>query len=514
MVPAVLVPLALQMCGCGDTANPMPPADNRAPVSVHLFEWRWTDIAVECETNLGPAGFTAVQVSPPVEHAVLAGHPWWQRYQTVGYSVARSRSGTGEEFRDMVRRCAAAGVAIHVDAVINHMTAQSSGVGSNGTTYTKYSYPDLYAPDDFHSPPCTIADGDYQNAPDRVRDCELLGLADLNTSSDHVRDQIAGALATLVELGVRGFRIDAAKHVAPSDLDAILRRVSARVGSAKRPYYFFEVIDHGGEAIHAADYLAVGQGDAQAVDVTEFKYAAVTDAFGNRQGKTLAGLRPLGGLSQDGGGELLPADRAVVFINNHDTQRAASLFYQDGPSFDLATAFMLAWPYGHPSLLSSFAFDRLTPAGRDAGPPSDSAGTTGPVYAAGSQIPSCSADPTSSMGGWLCEHRRSYVAPLIGFRQATASAPMVTNWWDDGANQIAFGRGDKGFVIINRGATSLRRVFATALPAGSYCDVYPGLPTAAGCAAAPIQVDDAGAVDVSVAPWSAVVLHVGAQVRR
>ncbi len=33
-------------------------------VFVHLFEWRWTDIAAECETVLGPAGFTAVQVSP------------------------------------------------------------------------------------------------------------------------------------------------------------------------------------------------------------------------------------------------------------------------------------------------------------------------------------------------------------------------------------------------------------------------------------------------------------------
>ena len=58
----------------------------RAPgaVFVHLFEWRWTDVARECEAYLGPAGFAAVQVSPPSEHAVLAGHPWWQRYQTVG----------------------------------------------------------------------------------------------------------------------------------------------------------------------------------------------------------------------------------------------------------------------------------------------------------------------------------------------------------------------------------------------------------------------------------------------
>ena len=35
--------------------------------------------------------------------------PWWQRYQVVSYKMD-SRSGTEEEFRDMVQRCNAAGV--------------------------------------------------------------------------------------------------------------------------------------------------------------------------------------------------------------------------------------------------------------------------------------------------------------------------------------------------------------------------------------------------------------------
>ena len=188
-------------------ANPSLPTTRLpgTPVFVHLFEWKWTDIAIECETYLGPAGFAAVQVSPPSEHAVLPGTPWWQRYQTVGYSLARSRSGTGDEFRDMVRRCATAGVAIYVDAVINHMTAQSSGVGSNGTAFTKYSYPNLYAAADFHMPPCTIAGSDYQDAPERVRTCELLGLADLDTSSEGVRAKIAGYLRRWSSWACAGF---------------------------------------------------------------------------------------------------------------------------------------------------------------------------------------------------------------------------------------------------------------------------------------------------------------------
>lgn len=30
---------------------------------VHLFEWKWEDIASECERYLGPKGFGGVQVS-------------------------------------------------------------------------------------------------------------------------------------------------------------------------------------------------------------------------------------------------------------------------------------------------------------------------------------------------------------------------------------------------------------------------------------------------------------------
>lgn len=39
---------------------------NYAPgrsVMVHLFEWKWNDIALECERFLGPKGYGGVQVN-------------------------------------------------------------------------------------------------------------------------------------------------------------------------------------------------------------------------------------------------------------------------------------------------------------------------------------------------------------------------------------------------------------------------------------------------------------------
>ena len=38
------------------------PNCNGKQVIVHLFEWKWTDIAAECERFLGPAGYCGFQV--------------------------------------------------------------------------------------------------------------------------------------------------------------------------------------------------------------------------------------------------------------------------------------------------------------------------------------------------------------------------------------------------------------------------------------------------------------------
>jgi len=473
-------------------------------VFVHLFEWTWPDIAAECESFLGPKGFAAVQVSPPSEHAVLPGYPWWERYQTVGYGLDKSRSGTQAAFVDMVQRCAGAGVGIYVDAVINHMTGQASGIGSNGTGYTKYSYPDLYTQADFHMPACTIMPQDYASNASNVQNCELLGLADLNTGAENVEHKIADYLIALVDVGVRGFRFDAAKHMSPADLDAIVTKVNAAVAPVV-PYYFFEVVDYGGEAVHSADYFAVGESTQAVVDITEFKYGGVGDFFLNRAARTLSGLKTL----NESAWGLIASERAVVFTNNHDTQRGNAIYYRDAPYHDLANTFMLAWPYGHPSVMSSFAFDRSTQAGRDSGPLSDAAGSTTPVYAAGT--PRCAPEPGSAQpGAWVCEHRARSVANMVAFRRAVGTSAVV-NFWDNGVNQIAFGRGDKGFVVINREDAPLTRAFQTGLAMGTYCDVIGADFSGGSCTGATVDVDAMGIANVNLPANAAIAIHAEAK---
>jgi alpha-amylase len=510
-ITACLVATLLTGCGggSGSTSGNIPPLSRPSldptyrpsghgatgDVFVHLFEWPWTSIAAECESQLGPAGFKAVQVSPPQEDIV--GQAWWTRYQPVSYSIELSRSGTRAEFVDMVSRCKTVGVDIYVDVVVNHMTG-GAGTRRDGTVYSKYSYPSLYSQADFHSA-CSI--NSYQDAI-QVQDCELLGMADLNTSNAAVQDKIAGYLSGLVQIGVAGFRLDAAKHIQPAELNAILAKVnqSAQAAGKSPPYFFAEVIDNGGEAVKARDYFGLGYSSGGAADITEFKFRGVGDKFLGTGGQRLSQLNPngfSGSQFSEAAWNLMPADKAVVFLENHDTQRSSGILYpisyRDPAAYRLANVWMLAQPYGYPSVMSSYFFDRTTQAGRDAGPPANA--------------PGCSATLEAATSGlWVCEHRDPIIARMVAFRHAVTGTP-VANWWDNGGNAIAFARTGKGFVVINREASELTRSFDTGLAIGTYCDVLAGGVSNVACLGHSAVVGADGKTTVTLSANSGLVLQ-------
>ena len=439
----------------------LPFSPTQAGTFVHLFEWQWNDVANECEQFLGPKGFSAVQVSPPQEH--IQGDAWWTRYQPVSYQL-QSRSGNNRQFADMVSRCNAAGVDVYVDAVINH-TANGNGNGTAGSAYNSntLTYP-VYSSNDFHDE-CRIDGSDYGTDAWRVRNCRLVGLPDLDTGSAYVRATLAGYLNQLTSLGVKGIRVDAAKHMSPGDIGAIVSQVDGPL------YVFQEVIDLGGEAISAHEYTNTS-------DVTEFRYsAAIGNVFKNQR---LADLNSFG----ESWGFLAGGD-AVVFTDNHDNQRGHGaggsnvLTYKNGDLYNLANVFMLAWPYGYPKVMSSYAF-----ADSEQGPPTEA------VYQNGSAR--CGS-------AWVCEHRWASIANMVGFRSETEGLG-VNNWWDNGNNQIAFSRGKAGFVAINREGNSLSRTFSTRLADGQYRNV-------AGDGAC-ITVQN-GQVALTVPAMQAAALHTG-----
>ena len=467
-----------------DPVAEQPAAEATAPIAgdeavLHLFGWNWNSIASECTNVLGPAKFPSIEVSAPQEHVVLPdkNYPWWQDYQPVSYRL-ESRRGSATEFADMVKACDAASVDVYVDAVVNHMAGgESSGTGSGGSTYSHYEYPEVpYGNNDFHH--CgRNGNDDIQNWTDHweVRNCELLDLSDLATDTDHVRQQLTGYLQGLVDLGVDGFRIDAAKHMPVADLEAIYG------GLQGDPKIFQEVIEGGAGEIDPKEYAGLGR-------VTEFRYGDQVGArFKDGQLSALEGFTDQ---------MLLPSQDATTFIDNHDTQRSgrAQLTYKDGARYRMAEAFALAHDYGAPHILSGFAFDDP-----EAGPPSETDGTTKPAVDSGGNC----------VDGWECSHRERTVLNMGAFRTTVGDAP-VTDWWSNGSDQIGFGRGEAGYAAFNASGSELTTEFATGLPDGEYCDVANG-DFADGACDGPTYSVSGGKLSATVPADGVLAVHVDAK---
>ncbi|MFD8894252.1 carbohydrate-binding module family 20 domain-containing protein [Streptomyces sp. NPDC059566] len=447
---------AAALTAAGPQAVAAPPGEK--DVTAVLFEWRFDSVARACTESLGPAGYGYVQVSPPQEH--VQGGQWWTSYQPVSYRIA-GRLGDRAAFKAMVDTCHAAGVKVVADSVINHMAgpadAGATFTGTGGTSYTKYTYPGLYSGADMDD--CRASISNYQDR-GNVQNCELVQLADLDTGEDYVRGRIAGYLNDLLSLGVDGLRIDAAKHMPAADLANIKSRLT-------KPgvYWKQEAIYGAGEAVSPSEYLGNG-------DVQEFRYAR--DLKRVFQNENLAHLKNFG----EAWG-YMASGQAGVFVDNHDTERGGdTLSYKDGSAYTLASVFALAWPYGSPDVHSGYEW-----SDKDAGPPN------------GGTVKACYSD------GWKCQHAWREISSMVAFRNV-AHGQGVTNWWDNGGDQIAFGRGTKAYVAINHEGSALTRTFQTSLPGGDYCDVQSGRT---------VTVGSGGQFTATLAAGTALALHTGAR---
>ncbi|KZO93971.1 glycoside hydrolase family 13 protein [Calocera viscosa TUFC12733] len=433
-----------------------------------MFEWNWDNIAQECVEFIGPAGYGFVQASPPQEH--MEGPQWWTDYQPVSHNIT-SKRGNRDQFAAMVKSCNAAGVQVIADTIMNHMSAQTSGTGVGGTEYSHYSYPGIQF-DNFHH--CGLEPNDiivnYDNALE-VQTCELLGLADLDTGSEYVRELLAAYANDLASLGVTGFRLDASKHISSTDIASIVKRF---VG---KPYITQEVIYGAGEPIQPNDYTGNG-------DVQEFRYtSALQNAF------LSSGIASLTSLpSQD----WVSSSSANVFVANHDTERNGQSLDYNSPSntYYLAHVYMLTWPFGTPTVLSSYQF-----SDSDAGAPVNGAG-------------SCSGSGGSN--GWLCQHRNPVIANLLPLHNAFTSSTPLDHVVTGTSQQLAYGRGSTGYVAINNDDNEWSATFETLLPDGQYCDLITGGTLEAECSGASYDVA-AGSFSATIPSRSAIALFAGSR---
>ena len=398
-------------------------------VIIHPFQWSYDSIAKECTEYLGPAGFDGVQISQPAEHA-NKGNVWWAVYQPVNFNNFTTMTGNETQLKNMIKACNEAGVKVFADAVFNQRP--NDGVGLGGSTYGNNSYPDGFNDGDFHHNGCSVSNySDEWN----VRQCALLGMTDTATDNSSTQDKIADFLVKLMDMGVYGFRIDAAKHMHYNDINAIMEKTAAKAG--KRPPIYMEVIGNSKEApdIQPNKYTFIDNSV-----VTDFSYVdRMKEIFDNGD----YGSALTFGLAVD-------SDNAEVFVNNHDDEYhrcsagSCSMGTQGNPKYNLAQSWLAVWPKGKVrQIYSGYKFNSHDPAG--------------PI----------SAD--RCQGGWLCQHRVPFVLNAPRFARATRGEAVSTSGFSD--NVLWFNRGSKGFYAMNTSGSDVTKSFNVTMADGTYCDI-------------------------------------------
>ncbi|CAK9064462.1 unnamed protein product [Durusdinium trenchii] len=482
-------------------------------VIAHLFEWPWPDIATECETYLGKAGFNVVQISPPTEHVI--GDSWSTRYQPVSFKLD-SRGGSEEDFVDMVWRCKQAGVSIMVDAILNHMasptaqipredrdagktcggqeeSATISKTPCEGWSFTPYGNReflhgtadlDRFERVDFHH-----YEGNMESncgVPPWTNNrflCDLYGLVDLDTESVVVQGLLQNFLKLLFERGITMLRLDAAMHVYPESFLAIMESFPFDYVVQE---FFPGPLKFEKDTLAKASQVGTFTNFDFGTQVAQVLFDTLNDGVWKNASDRFGDLLHIGNPTPDCAYQICesvyPPDLALVFIDNHDQQRQlwkpakggppsspvcrwngkdigdCRPMYKHGLEYNLAQLFMLAWPYGDAvRIMSSYAFEDF-----DQGPPGVRNGSARDRPS--SPLKGCRSTPTSSpvtkrydkdvVNLWVCEHRWQGVSGLVRLRRLLRpdrEAIHRVQTWSDQLGHAAFSIDHVAFVALNRG---------------------------------------------------------------
>lgn len=407
--------LAARACLC--LALALLPLPAVAEVILHAFNWRYADVAARAEA-IRAAGYGAVLVAPAYKSS---GSAWWARYQPQDYRVVQHALGDTEDFAMMVKALSAQGVATYADIVFNHMANEAAQrrdlhypgaavLGLYASSPAQFDRLTLFG--DLRSNLFDAADfgpalciSNYEDEW-QVRNGRLCGgsgdagLPDL-VATDRVVDAQRHYLRALEALGVRGFRIDAAKHMGFGHVRRVFDDHSRRGLKV-----FGEIITGGGAGNREFEtflkpYLRLT--DHAAYDFP--LHATLRDAF--RFGGSLSLL-----VDPQSAGRALPGERAITFAITHDIPNNTGFrgLIMDATDETLAYAFLLGRAGGSPLVYSD--------------------------------------NNESGDGRWRDAWRRADLVAMIRFHEAAQGSDMQV--LAHGDCHLVFRRGSRGLVGINK----------------------------------------------------------------
>ncbi|WP_445637582.1 alpha-amylase family glycosyl hydrolase [Nostoc sp. DSM 114161] len=297
---------------------------------VHAFNSHYSDIEkFVCE--IGKQGYSHIQISPAQKSNPAP--EWWARYQPVDYSIIEGR-GSLLNLKNLINQAHSCNVKVIADVVFNHMANLSSDEDFEDLT----QFPGISVTD-FNSDsnrlgkkPCNInySDGNRNSE----INCWLGGLPDLIFTSN-VKTIQKAHLKKLLDLGIDGFRFDAAKHMPADVIKEYIDYVD--LYSQGKAWNYLEVITDSDTSAENYNWIAA---------VTDYVlYNSMKNAFSF--GGDLRSLRVPTSINDP---------RSVTFGSNHDTIREINSNpinpYSDSSDSLLATAYVLAKESGIPLILN------------------------------------------------------------------------------------------------------------------------------------------------------------------
>lgn len=289
-------------------------------VTLHCWNWSFAEIEAHLD-EIKAAGYTAIQTSPvqPVKETTTSskvGSHWWVYYQPVDFKINDSEGnalGTKTELASMISAAHAKGIKVIVDVVANHLANHLANQTGNNLSEAipEYLRNEAY----WHDITTDITN--WTDRYDMTQHC-MSGLPDLNTANKELQGYVLSFLKECVDVGVDGFRFDAAKSIeTPSDnatfasdfWPTVINGVTDYAsGKGKYLYFYGETLDD--IAIATSAYT---------------QYMSITDnGWGNHLRMMLNGQQDTPELKA-GYYKSAAASNLVVWAESHDT-------YADGTS--------------------------------------------------------------------------------------------------------------------------------------------------------------------------------------
>lgn len=180
---------------------------------LHCFNWSFNQIKDNLQA-IKDAGFRSVQTSP-VQQPKSNGSAWWAFYQPLSFSIAEnSPLGTKDELEDMCDKAEELGISVIVDVVFNHLANITDGEYEADGTPKVCPDVQLYEPEIYsHRNDSTNPTFHHTKTGGETQSYPYGDLPDLNTANELVQERSYALLKECIDVGVDGFRFDAAKHI-------------------------------------------------------------------------------------------------------------------------------------------------------------------------------------------------------------------------------------------------------------------------------------------------------------